>query len=151
MTKSTITRTWFAGLGLFAAGAIVCATALAFILGYTGSFISISNGVQFSPRIDGFFWTLVSVCAVGCIAALVGFVVEITAWIGALVNTNKLADKTWFGVLLVTGVLAFTCALAPVAFAGMAAYLIYGPDGTKDQGDEIKSPAGRPAAVAPAS
>lgn len=151
MTKSTIARTWFAGLGLLAAGAIACAAAVALILAYAGTFISISNGVQFSPRTDAFFWTLVGVCAVGCVAALIGFVVQISAWIGALINTNKLADKTWFGVLLMTGVLAFTFALAPVALAGMAAYVIYGPDGTRDQGYQFKKPAAQPATVAPAS
>jgi hypothetical protein len=151
MSKSTIARTWIAGLGLLAAGAIACAAAIALILVYFGTFISISDGFRFTPQPDAYFWTLVGVCAIGCVGAFAGFIVQIAAWVGALVNTNQLADKTWFAVLLVTGTLAFTGVLAPVGLAGMAAYLVSGPDGTRDQEYAINERTGAAATIAPAS
>jgi hypothetical protein len=46
------------------------------------------------------------------------------AWIGAVLNTANLSDKTWFVVLLVVGLLGF-------AFIATIAYVIAGPDGLK--------------------
>ena len=145
MVKATITRTWITGLVLLAAGAIVCAASVALILGYAGTFTSTPTGLAYVPRTDGFFWTLIAVCALGCLAALVGFIVQVAAWIGALINTNRLADKTWFFVLLVTGVLAFTCIFAPVAFAAMVAYLVAGSDGFAAAQTPIVTATGRAA------
>lgn len=151
MTKSTITRTWITGLALLGAGAIVCAASVVLILAYAGVFTSTATGYEFVPRIDGFFWTLVGICALGCILALAGFVVQLVAWIGALINTNRLADKAWFATLLITGVLAFTCVFAPIAFAGMVAYLVAGPDGTRVADGPTPSFAARSVAAAPMS
>lgn len=86
MKKSTVTKTWLAGLIALVAGLIV---------GFT--------------------------------AAAVGGVVQIVAWIGALINTYQIEDKTWFAVLLAGGIIGFAFAL--VGFAAMVAYLIAGPDG----------------------
>jgi hypothetical protein len=46
------------------------------------------------------------------------------AWIGAVLNTAHLPDKTWFVVLLVVGLLGFV-------FIATIAYMIAGPDGLK--------------------
>jgi hypothetical protein len=46
------------------------------------------------------------------------------AWIGALVNTYQLEDKTWFLVLLVLGLWSF-------GFVAMVAYVVAGPDGMR--------------------
>ena len=48
-------------------------------------------------------------------------------WIGGLVNSFKLTDKTWFGVLVAGGVLAL--GFAPIGFAVMLAYVVAAPDG----------------------
>jgi hypothetical protein len=45
------------------------------------------------------------------------------SWIGALVNTAQLVDKTWFIVILVLGLFSF-------GLVAMIAYVIAGPDGT---------------------
>jgi H+/Cl- antiporter ClcA len=103
------------------------------MLAFGGTFTaatSDSSGYDFVPRTDGFFWTMVGLCVLGCVAAVAGLLVQLVEWVGALVNTNKLVDKGWFVLLLVTGLLGLTCALAPLGFAGMVAYLIAGPDGT---------------------
>jgi hypothetical protein len=42
------------------------------------------------------------------------------AWVGAVVNTAGLQDKTWFTILLATGLLSF-------GFIAMIIYLIAGP------------------------
>jgi len=44
------------------------------------------------------------------------------AWIGAVLNTANLADKTWFIVVLVGGLLG-------VGFLVTVAYVVAGPDG----------------------
>jgi len=44
------------------------------------------------------------------------------SWIGALLNTIQLEDKTWFVLLLVLGLFSF-------GFVAMIAYVIAGPDG----------------------
>ena len=45
----------------------------------------------------------------------------LVAWIGALLNTWQLESRTWFAVLLLTGIFNF-------GFIAMIAYLIAGPD-----------------------
>ena len=52
------------------------------------------------------------------LAAAVG---QLVAWVGAVLNTAQLEDKTWFLVLLVSGLLS-------VGFVAMIAYLVAGPD-----------------------
>jgi uncharacterized membrane protein len=51
-----------------------------------------------------------------------GFIGGLVSWIGALLNTAELQDKTWFVLLLVLGLLSF-------GLMAMIAYLIAGPDG----------------------
>jgi hypothetical protein len=48
---------------------------------------------------------------------------QFSAWIGALLNTARPDDKTWFVVLLLIGVLSF-------GFMAMLLYVIAEPDGT---------------------
>ena len=53
-----------------------------------------------------------------------GTVIAIAAWVGALFNTVRLEDKTWFVLLLVLG-------LASFGWVAMIAYVLAGPDGTR--------------------
>ena len=46
------------------------------------------------------------------------------SWIGALLNTWQVKDKLWFGSLLAGGLLG-------VSVVAMIAYVVAGPDGTK--------------------
>lgn len=62
---------------------------------------------------------LAAVAVLVMIGAALGLVV---AWIGAVLNTANLADKTWFIVVLVGGLLG-------VGFLVTVAYVIAGPDG----------------------
>ena len=51
-----------------------------------------------------------------------GGIAAVTSWIGALVATSRLEDKTWFVLLLVLG-------LVSLGLPAMIAYAIAGPDG----------------------
>ncbi len=131
MTKSTITRAWIGGLAVFAAGIIVAIVGVFMMLAYGGTFAQVAgnpNNYNFTPNLNGFFWTTVSLIVIGGLIALVGSIVQLAAWVGALVNTYALPDKTWFFILLLGGVLSLGFAL--IGFAVMVAYVIAAPDGT---------------------
>jgi hypothetical protein len=151
MTKSTITRTWIGGLVVLAAGLIIAGASVALMLAYGGTFTPApgGNSYDFIPRYDGFFGTMVALIVIGGIAAAVGGLVQLAAWIGALVNTYQLQDKTWFGVMLALGLLGFAFGL--MGFAAMVAYLIAGPDGTAARAPQVPTTTSRPSTLAPTS
>ena len=68
------------------------------------------NGGDFVPIINGFFWTTVGFMIVGFTIAAAGGIVQLAAWIGALVNTYQIADKAWFIILLAGGILGLVSA-----------------------------------------
>ena len=47
-------------------------------------------------------------------------ITQFVAWAGAVINTARLKDKTWFLILLITGLLSFGC-------IAMIIYLMTGP------------------------
>ena len=155
MTKSTITKTWIAGLIVIAVGLLVGGISLALMLAYGGTFqpAPSGNGQDFVPSMDGTFWTTVSFMILGFTAVAAGGIVQLVAWIGAMVNTYPVQDKTWFVVLLVGGLLGFAFGL--VGFAVMVAYLIAGPDGAaiREPRPQIPTPtpAPQPRELAPSS
>ena len=69
-------------------------------------------------------WTALGLVIVGSLAILGGTVAAVVSWIGALLNTWQLEDKTWFASLLALGLLGF-------GVVAMIAYVVAGPDGTK--------------------
>ena len=56
------------------------------------------------------------------LAMIGGFIGGLVSWIGALLNTAELQDKTWFVLLLLLGLFSF-------GLVAMIAYVIAGPDG----------------------
>ena len=131
MTKSTITKTWIGGLVVFAAGLLVAGIGVFLMLVYGGTFNQVAgnpNSYNFVPRIDGFFWSTIAVMSVGGFFALAGGIVQLAAWIGALVNSYLLPDKAWFLVLLLGGIASLFFGL--IGFAVMVAYVVAAPDGT---------------------
>lgn len=129
MSRSTIVRTWLGGVIALAGGLALAGVCIALMLGFGGTFTPspTGQGYDFEPTINGFFWTTVSGIVIGGVLAAIGGLVQLAAWIGALVNTYHLEEKTWFGVLLAGGLLGFVFGL--VGFAAMLAYVIAGPDG----------------------
>jgi hypothetical protein len=69
-------------------------------------------------------WTVLGLVVVGSLAILGGTAAAVVSWIAALLNTWQLEDKTWFVSLLALGLLGF-------GILAMIAYVVAGPDGTK--------------------
>jgi hypothetical protein len=121
MSKSTITR--------FFVGSIVAVVA-GIILGLAGVWFAYATDifVMDGPDVVGVqstaaAWSLVVVIGVAVLAVVGGLIAGLVAWIGALLNTANLEDKTWFVLLLVLGVFSF-------GLVAMIAYVIAGPDGS---------------------
>ncbi len=129
MSKNSITRMWMAGLIVLVAGLVVGGVSLGLMLANGGTWTpaQTGNGSDFVPTINGFFWTTVGFMIVGFTVAAAGGIVQLAAWIGALVNTYQLEDKAWFIALLAGGLLGLAFGL--IGFAAMVAYLVAGPDG----------------------
>jgi hypothetical protein len=140
VTKATVTRTWIAGLIGFAAGLVLVGVSVGLMLAYGGHFTPAAsgNGYDFVPSFDAFFATTVTFTVIAAVVAIAGGVIQLVAWVGALINTNHLVDKTWFVVLLIGGLVGFM--FAPIGFAAMVAYVVAGPDGTAVQQPLVPSP-----------
>ena len=122
MSKSTVTRLFVGGIVAVVAGVfLVIASAL--IAYFSGAFVLSGPdvvGIQPTPQA----LTFVVLGLLGLVALIGGGISGLVAWIGALLNTAQLEDKTWFILLLVLGLLSF-------GFVAMLAYVIAGPDGTR--------------------
>jgi hypothetical protein len=122
MTKSLIVRLFWGSLIGLVAGLV--------LVGITGA-LAISNDifVMSGPDVTGvkssvLSWTLLGLLGLAILILFLAAVAHFVAWIGAVLNTAQLPDKTWFVVLLVVGVLG-------LVFIATAAYVIAGPDGLK--------------------
>jgi hypothetical protein len=119
VAKRTITRLFVGSAISVIAGAVLAFVALVIAFG-NGAF------VMRGPDVVGIQWTPLAAASlglgiVGILAMMAGFIGGLVSWIGALLNTAQLDDKTWFIVLLVLGLLSF-------GLAAMIAYVIAGPD-----------------------
>jgi hypothetical protein len=121
MSKSLVTRLFVGGIAAFVAG-IVLVIAAGLIAWSSGAFVIDGEKVTgFQPTPQA--WTFVFLGLIGVLAIIGGSIAGLVAWIGALLNTAQLVDKTWFVLLLVLGLLSF-------GFVAMLAYVIAGPDST---------------------
>jgi hypothetical protein len=132
MSKPMITKLFVGGTIAFVAGVVVCVAA---VIGLFASGAFLMRG----PDVVGFngtpgAWALVGVCAIACLAILSGAVAGLVSWIGALLNTVQLENKSWFIALLLLGLWCF-------GFVAMIAYLIAGPDGTEPQSRRVPAAA----------
>ena len=152
MTRTTIVKTWIAGLVALAAGLLIVGVSVGAMLAYGGHFEPApygSNGYDFVPSLDSTFWTAVAFIVLGGVAAFIGWAVQLVAWVGAVMNTSRLADKTWFSMLLIGGLVGVV--FAPVGFAVMVAYAIGGPDGLAAPQTPPEAPVARPTTLVPTS
>lgn len=138
MRKSTIVKLFVASLiGLGAALVLFVVTGAVALA--SDSFIM--NGpdvVGVRPGAVG--WSMFGLAAVALLAMLAAAIVQFVAWIGAVLNTVELPDKTWFVVLLVLG-------LVSLGFPAMVAYVIAGPDGAA--AGSARAPVALPAVRSP--
>jgi hypothetical protein len=121
MSKPLINRIFVGSLAAIVAGILLALVTVAAAL-FTGTWtFSGSEVTAFAPA-AAVGWTF-GFAIVGGLLVVGGWLGQFVAWIGALVNTARLADKTWFVVLLVTGLLSF-------GFIAMLVFVLAGPDGT---------------------
>lgn len=140
MTKAHVTRLWVLGFIVGVVGFIIAGISVGLMLANGGQWIPAAapNNYDFVPRLDSYFWTTVGFTVVGGVIMIAGALAQLVAWVGALVNTYPLADRTWFVILLVGGLIGFAFGLAQPAV--MIAYIIAGPDGAALQ-RELATPA----------
>jgi H+/Cl- antiporter ClcA len=122
MSKKNVTRLFVAavlavGAGLILGFAAVSAALASDAIDVGGNHVIDVNGGSGA-------WTALGLVIVGSLAILAGTVAAVVSWIGALLNTWQLEDKMWFASLLALGLLGF-------GVVAMIAYVIAGPDGTK--------------------
>jgi len=122
VAKGTVTKLFVGGIVAVIAG---------FVFGLAAVLVAYSQNVfvMDGPDVTGFTgtpfaWTMVALAIVALLAIVGGAFAGLVSWIGALINTAQLDDKTWFILLLVLGLLSF-------GFFAMIAYVIAGPDGTR--------------------
>jgi hypothetical protein len=104
MSKPTITRLFVGATVAVAAGLVLVLAAL---------WTAVASDLVVT----------VALVVVGSLALLAGAAAGVVSWIGALLNTAQLEDKTWFVSLLVLG-------LCSGGVLAMVAYVLAGPDGT---------------------
>jgi hypothetical protein len=119
MSKATIRELFVASLVALAGGLVLLAGAGA--LAYANATV-VKNGPDVvAVHATPFGWVMIGLAAVAVLVLIAAAVTQFIAWLAAVIHTAELADKTWFVVLLVTGLLSF-------GFIAMVVYLIAGPD-----------------------
>jgi uncharacterized membrane protein len=91
-----------------------------------GLAIANSSLVKNGPDVTGIHataigWVMIGLAVVAVLVMVAAAITQFVAWVGAVINTAQLQDKTWFIVLLLTGLLSF-------GFIAMIVYLIAGPE-----------------------
>jgi hypothetical protein len=121
-SKKTVTRLFVGAIAAFGAGLVLGIAALWAALASDAIDLGGSHVVDVNGGSGA--WTALGLVALASLAVLGGTVVAVVSWLGALVNTWQLEDKLWFGSLLVLGLLG-------LGVVAMIAYVVVGPDGTK--------------------
>ena len=122
MSKKNVTRLFVGAIVAVVAGFILgCAALLAAL---ASDAIDLGGSDYIDVNGGSGAWTALGLVIVGSLAALGGTIAAVVSWIGALLNTWQLEDKMWFGSLLAGGLLG-------LGVVAMIAYVVAGPDGTK--------------------
>jgi hypothetical protein len=122
MTKSMIVKLFWGSLIGLVAGLVLMGIAVALAV---SNHIFVMSGPDVTGiRSGALSWTLLALIGLAVLLLLFAAVAHFVAWIGAVLNTAHLPDKTWFVVLLVVGLLG-------LVFIATVAYVIAGPDGLK--------------------
>ena len=122
MSKSTVTRLFVGSLLALVAGIVLAATGIALALA-SGALITSGpdvTGVD-ATRFTAGAIVLMTIGGLGIVGGAIG---QFVAWLGAVINTARVEDKTWFILLLVLGLLSF-------GLIAMLIYVLAGPDGTR--------------------
>jgi hypothetical protein len=115
MSRRTVSQVFLWTLIAMIAGLVLLVGALVALLTNDAFIMDGPDVVGF--RSGAFGWTMVGVGVAGALLVVGGAIGQFVAWIGALVRTVEWSDKTWFVVLLVTGLLG-------MGLIGMIIFLI---------------------------
>ncbi|MEO8851404.1 MAG: hypothetical protein ABI360_06710 [Allobranchiibius sp.] len=119
MRKSTIVKLFWSSLVGMGASVVLFIVAGAVAL---GNDVFVMDGPDVVGIKTGLFgWVMLGLGAVAALGMLAAVTVQFVAWIGAVLNTAQLPDKTWFIVVLAGG-------LVSLGFLATLAYVIGGPD-----------------------
>jgi hypothetical protein len=122
MTKSMIVKLFWGSLIGLVAGLVLMGITVALAI---NNHIFVMSGPDVTGIKSGALsWTLLGLMALAVLLLLFAAVAHFVAWIGAVLNTAHLPDKTWCVVLLIVGLLG-------LVFIATVAYVIAGPDGLK--------------------
>jgi hypothetical protein len=122
MSKKNVTRLFVGALVAVGAGVVLGIVALWAAL--ASDAIDVGGNDVIDVNGGSGAWTALGLVIVGSLAILGGSIAAVVSWIGALLNTWQLQDKVWFASLLGLGLLGF-------GVVAMIAYVVAGPDGTK--------------------
>ena len=118
MSRSSIAKMF--GGSLVAMVAALVLLAVAGGLAYANDSFVMDGPDVVGVRSTPFGWVMMGLAALAVLTLIGAAVAQFVAWIGAVVHTAELPDKTWFVVLLVLGVFSF-------GFIAMVIYLLAGP------------------------
>lgn len=121
MSKSTISRIFIGSLMAIGAGVVL--VTFAGLVAFANGRLLMNGPDVVGVQENGLGWTMAAVALVGVVVLIGASIGQLVAWIGAVMNTFLLEDKTWFMILLLLGLLSF-------GVVAMIAYLVAGPDGT---------------------
>jgi hypothetical protein len=122
MSKKNVTRLFVGALVVVGAGVVLGFAALWAALASDAIDVGGSDVIDVNGGSGA--WTALGLVIVGSLAILGGSIAAVVSWIGAVLNTWQLEDKMWFASLLALGLLGF-------GVVAMIAYVVAGPDGTK--------------------
>jgi hypothetical protein len=121
MSKALVTKLFISAVGAVVIGVIIALGA--FVAALASGAVSIGGPsvvtVNGAALAGSLIWFIV-----GGVLIAAGELAAIGAWVGALLNTSQLDDKTWFLALLVLGVFS-------LGWIAMVAYVFAGPDSTR--------------------
>jgi hypothetical protein len=123
VSKATVTRLFIGSAIAAIAGAILAIAAVWIAI---ANDVFVMNGQDIVGVQGGTLaWLLLGLGVIGGLAFTGAMIGGLVSWIGALLNTSQLESKGWFLLLLLLGIFSF-------GLIGMIAYLIAGPDGTRE-------------------
>ncbi len=118
MSKPAITRLFKVAIAFVVAGSVSGTAVTIWALANGAITLGGTPFVTFNPA------TVAGAIVALVIASLltgIGTVAAVVSWVGALANTARLENKTWFTTLLVSGLVSF-------GWVAMIAYILRGPD-----------------------
>lgn len=125
VSKPAITRVFKVAVALIVAG---FAGSIAVVLWALVNGAVAFGGPQFVTIDTGPLAGAIAGLIVASLLTGIGTAAAVVAWAGALLNTARLEDKSWFTALLALGLVSF-------GWVAMIAYVLYGPDSTRSPAD----------------